>query len=98
MLAYFGTDVDGGKCTVGVNVDGMEGIGTEGGDKEWRYSMVEVLGLGDGVEELAINKFLQGKPNVAALLVVDGILILLQYTEWSGQTFSGQVHVGWAHC
>jgi len=55
VLAYFGTDVDQGKGTVGVDVDRVMGISTEGGDKEWGCGGVKVLGPGDVVEELAVD-------------------------------------------
>ena len=58
VLAYFGTDVDRGKSTVGVDVDGVVGISTEGGDEIWGCSGVKVLGPGETVEELAVDKFL----------------------------------------
>ena len=59
MLAHFGTDVDQGKGTVGVDMDRVVGIGAEGGDKEWGCGGIEVLGLGNVVEELAVDKFLR---------------------------------------
>ena len=58
VLAYFGTDVDRGKSTVGVDVNGVVGIGAEGGDEIWGCGGVEVLGPGDVVKELTIDKFL----------------------------------------
>ena len=58
VLAYFGTDMDWGEGAVGVNVDGVVGIGAERGDKVWGCSGVEVLGPGKVVEELTIDKFL----------------------------------------
>jgi len=35
MLAYFGTDVDWGESAVGVDVDGVMGVGAEGVNEEW---------------------------------------------------------------
>jgi len=58
VLAYFGTDVDRGEGAIGVDVDGVMGIGAERGDKEWRYGGFEDLGPGNVVEELAVDKFL----------------------------------------
>jgi len=58
VLAYFGTDVDWGKGAVGVDVDGVMGVGTEQGDKEGGCGSVKVLGLGNVVQELAVDKFL----------------------------------------
>jgi len=58
VLAYFGTDVDWGKGTVGVDVDGVVGVGAEGSDEVWGCIGVKVLGPGDVVEELAVDKFL----------------------------------------
>jgi len=59
VLAYFGTDVDQGECAIRVDMDGVVGIGMEGGDKEWGCGSVEVLGLGDVVEELTVDQFFQ---------------------------------------
>jgi len=59
VLAYFGTDVDRGKGTIGVDVDGVVGVGAEGSDEVGGCVGVEVLGLGDVVEELAVDEFLR---------------------------------------
>ena len=59
VFAYFGTDVDRGKGTVGVDMDGVIGIGTKGCDEEWGCGSVKVLGLGNVVEEPAVDKFLR---------------------------------------
>jgi len=75
VLAYFGTDVDRGKSTVGVDVNGVVGIGAEGGDEIWGCGGVEVLGPGDVVKEPAVDKLFQGEPDVAVLLVVDHVLV-----------------------
>jgi len=75
VLAYFGTDVDRGKGTVGVDVDGVMGVGAEGGDEVGGCVGVEVLGPGDVVEELAIDELLGREPNVTTLLVVYCVLI-----------------------
>jgi len=58
VLAYFGTNVDQGECTVGVDMDGVVGIGTERGDEERGYGSVKVLGPGNVVKELAVDKLL----------------------------------------
>jgi len=58
VLAYFGTDVDRGEGAVGVDVDGMVGVGAEGSDEVGGCVGVEVLGPGDVVEELAVDEFL----------------------------------------
>jgi len=58
VLAYFGTDVDWGESAIGVDMDGVVGVGVEGGDEVWGCVGVKVLGLGDVVEELAVDKFL----------------------------------------
>ena len=58
VLAYFGTDVDRGEGAVRVDVDGVVGVGAEGGDEVGGCVGVEVLGLGDVVKELAVDKFL----------------------------------------
>jgi len=58
MLAYFGTDVDWGEGAVGMNVDGVVGAGTEGGNEVRRCGGVKVAGPGNVVEELAVDEFL----------------------------------------
>jgi len=58
MLAYFGTDVDRGEGAVGVDVDGVMGVGAEGSDEVGRCVGIEVLGPGDMIKELAVDKFL----------------------------------------
>jgi len=35
VLAYFGTDVDRGEGAVGVDVDGVMGVGAERSDEVW---------------------------------------------------------------
>jgi len=59
VLAYFGTDVDQGEGAVGVDVDRVMGIGVEGSDEVRGCVGVKVLGLGDVVEELAVDEFLR---------------------------------------
>jgi len=58
VLAYFGTDVDRRESAVRVDVDGVMGVGTEGGDEVWGCVGGEVLGPGNMVEELTVNEFL----------------------------------------
>jgi len=88
VLAYFGTDVDRGKGAVGVDVDRVMGIGAEGGDEVRGCGGVEVLGPGDVVEELAVDKFLGRKPNVTTLLIVDRVLMRVavgREARWGGE-------------
>jgi len=59
VLAYFGTDVDWGECTIRVDVDRVVGISAEGGDEEWGRGGVKVLGPGNVVKELAVDKLLR---------------------------------------
>jgi len=59
VLAYFGTDVDRGEGAVGVDVDGVVGVGAEWGDKVGGCVGVEVLGPGDVVKELAVDELLR---------------------------------------
>jgi len=75
VLAYFGTDVDRGKGAVRVDVDGVVGVSTEGGDKIRGCSGVKVLGPGNVVEESAIDKLLGREPNVTTLFVMDHVLV-----------------------
>jgi len=58
VLAYFGADVDRGESAVGVDMDGVVGVGAEGGDEVQGCGGVEVLGPGDVVKELTVDKFL----------------------------------------
>ena len=75
MLAYFGTNVDRGESAVGVDVDGVMGVGAEGGDEVRGCVGVEVLGPGDVIEELAVDELLGREPNVTTLLVVYCVLM-----------------------
>ena len=75
MLAYFGTDVDRGKGTVGVDVDGVEGVGVEWGDEEGGLSFLKIDLLGNMVEEVGVDELFAGVPDVAVLLVDDGVLV-----------------------
>jgi len=58
VLAYFGTDVDQGESAVGMDVNRVMGVGAERGDEVGGCVSVEVLGPGDVVKELAVDKFL----------------------------------------
>jgi len=75
VLAYFGTDVDRGESAVGMDVDGVMGVGAKRGDEVRGRGGVKVLGPGDEVEELAVDKFLGREPDVAALFIVDHVLV-----------------------
>jgi len=75
VLAYFGTDVDRGEGAVGVDVDGVVGVGAEGSDKVGGCVGIEVLSPGDVIEELAVNKLLGREPDVAALFIMDRVLV-----------------------
>ena len=75
MFAYFGTDVDRGKGTVGVDVDGVEGVGAERGDEERGLNFLKIDLPGNVVEEVGVDKFFAGIPDVMVLLVDDGVLV-----------------------
>ena len=75
VLAYFGADVDRGESAIRMDVDGVVGVGAEGGDEIWGCVGVEVLGPGDVVEELTIDEFLGREPNMMTLFVVDCVLM-----------------------
>ena len=75
MLAYFGTDVDWGKGAVGVDEDRVEGVGTERSDKKRCLNLLEVDSPCNGPEEVGVDELFVGVPNVAVLLVDDGILM-----------------------
>ena len=47
VLAYFGTDVDQGKGAVGVDVDGVKGVGTEWSDEEGGLQLLKVDSSGN---------------------------------------------------
>ena len=71
MFAYFGTDVDWRESAVGVDEDGVEGVGAERGDKKRCLNLLEVDFPCDGPEEVGVDKFFLGVPDVAVLLVDD---------------------------
>ena len=88
VLAYFSTNVDRGEGAVGVDVDGVMGVGAEGSDEVGGCVSVEVLGPGDVVEELTVDQFLRRKPDVAALLVMDRVLVRVAVgseARWGGE-------------
>ena len=89
MLAYFGTDVDQGKGAVRVDVDGVEGISTERGDEERGLSLLKINLPGDSVEKVGVNEFFTGIPDVAALLIDDGVLVWVvvvgSEARWGGK-------------
>jgi len=67
--------VDWGKGAVRVDVDGVMSVGAEGSDEVGGCVGIEVLGPGDVVEELAVDKLLGREPNVTTLLVVYCVLM-----------------------
>ena len=75
VLAYFGTDVDRGEGAVGVDMDGVMGVGAERGDEVWGCVGIKVLGPGDVVEELAVDELLGREPNVTTLFVMYCVLM-----------------------
>jgi len=88
VLAYFGTDVDQGEGAVGVDVDGVVGVGAEGSDEVGGCVGFEVLGPGDVVEELAVDELLGREPNMTTLLVVYCVLMRVSVgseARWGGE-------------
>ena len=75
VLAYFGTDVDWGKGAVGVDEDGVEGVGAEWGDKKGGLYLLKIDSPSNVAEEVGVDKFFAGVPDVAALLVDDRVLV-----------------------
>ena len=75
VLAYFGTDVDRGEGAIGVDVDGVEDVGTKRCDKERGLSLLKIDLPGDMVEEVGVDELFVGVPDVAALFVDDGVLV-----------------------
>ena len=98
MLAYFGTDVDRGKGAVGVDVDGVEGIGMEWGDEKRCLSLLKIDPPGNVVEEVGVNEFFAGVPNVMVLLVDDGVLVrvvvVCSKARWGGEEVGEGEEVG----
>jgi len=88
VLAYFGTDVGWGEGAVGVDVDGVMGVGAEGSDEVGGCVSVEVLDPGDVIEELAVDELLGQEPNVTTLLVVYCVLMRVSVgseARWGGE-------------
>ena len=75
MLAYFGTDVDWGKSTVGVDVDGMKSVGAEWRDKEGGCQFLQINSSCNSAEEVGVYELFPGVPDVAVLLIYDGVLM-----------------------
>ena len=75
MFAYFGTDVDRGKGAVGVDEDGVEDVGAERGDEERGLNLLKINLPGNVVEEVCVDELFTGIPNVAVLLIDDGVLV-----------------------
>ena len=71
VLAYFGTDVDWGEGAVGVDEDGVEGVGAEQGDKKGGLNLLKIDLPGNMIEEVGVDEFFAGVPDVAFLLVDD---------------------------
>ena len=71
MLAYFGTDVDQRKGTIGVDVDGVECVGAEQSDKKQGLNFLKVNPPCDGAKEIGVNELFLGIPNMVVLLVND---------------------------
>ena len=94
MLAYFGTDVDRGEGTVGVDVDGVVGVGAEGSDEIGGCVGVEFLGPGDVTEELAVDELLGREPNVTTLFVV--YCVLMRVSVGSEARRGGKEVLEWA--
>ena len=75
VLAYFGTDVDRGEGAVGVDVDGVENVGAERGDEERGLNLLKIDLPGNVVEEVGVNEFFAGVPDVAVLLIDNRVLV-----------------------
>jgi len=102
MLAYFGADVDWGEGAVRMDVDGVVGVGAEGGDKVGGCVSIEVLGPGDMIEELAVDELLGQEPNVTTLLVVYCVLMRVSIgreARRGGEEILKQADIdGWIEC
>ena len=98
MLAYFGTDVDWGKGTVGVDVDGVEGVGAERSDKKGGLNLLKINPPCNGAKDVGINEFFAGVPNMAVLLVNDGVLVRVvvvgNKARWDGKEVGEGKEVG----
>ena len=98
MLAYFGTDVDRGESAVRVDVDGVESVGAERSDEKWSLNLLKIDLPGDVVEEVGVNEFFTGVPDVAVLLVDDGVLVRVvvihSKARWGGEEVGEGEEVG----
>ena len=74
MLAYFGTDGDGGKWTGGLELHVVVDESSERGD-EMGGLVVEVLDPGDVLQEVPVKELVLGAPNLTAAFVDDGVLV-----------------------
>ena len=56
-------------------MDGVEGISAERSDKKGGLNLLKIDFPGDVVEEVGVDKFFAGVPDVTVLLVDDGVLV-----------------------
>ena len=70
----FGTEVNGGEDSGGVDPNIVENVGAEGGDKGERMG-VKVRDAGDVAEEVLFDKLLLWNPKFLAMIVNDGVLV-----------------------
>ena len=75
MLAYFGTNVDWGEGAVGVDVDGVEGIGAEWSDEKGGLNLLKIDPSGDSAKEVGVDELFTGVPDVTVLLIDDQVLM-----------------------
>ena len=94
MLAYFGTDVDQGKGAIGVNEDGMEDVSAERSDEERGLNLLKIDLPGNVVEEVGVDEFFMGVPDVAVLLVDDGVLVRVVVVRSKARRGSEEVGEG----
>ena len=94
MLAYFGTDVDQGKGAVGVDVNGVEGVSVERGDKEGGLDLLKINLPSDVIEEVGVDELFTGVPDVAVLLVDDGVLVRVVVVRSKARQGSEEVGEG----
>ena len=74
MAPDFGAKGDSGEGAVSGDLDRVGDFGPEGGDEEGG-GVGEVRDAGDGGEEVPIQEFFLGRPDVDTVLVRDGVLM-----------------------
>ena len=98
MLAYFGTNVDWGKGTVGVDVDGVESVSVEWSNKEGGRPFLQIDLSCDSPKEVGVYELFLGVPDMAVLLVYDrvlvGVVVVGGEARWGGEEVGKGKEIG----